>query len=304
MLSKEIATFKDLRYEVRAYACFLFNRNIKNHLPTIELSKVYEGLQKICREIGDVDAAYILNSHGTQVIETITKHTQVQSACGINFNHRAYFYRAVEERKCILTDPYPTRNDGELVVTAAYPIYNEKKELQYVACMDFEMHQAIKLVQQTNLTKYFGDFSKVVYFCLSAMLTMVVFLLFIKGILSIYGAVFHFKNLDTKEIFEATILLTLSLAIFDLIKTIFEQEVLGRGISEGHKVVHQTMIRFLGSIIIALAIEALMLVFKFTITEPDKIIYAIYLIGGVALLLVGLSVYVRSVYSVSIKNES
>ena len=39
MLSKEIETFKDLRYEVRAYAAYLFLRNIKNHLPVVELSK-------------------------------------------------------------------------------------------------------------------------------------------------------------------------------------------------------------------------------------------------------------------------
>ncbi|RAX57246.1 hypothetical protein CCZ01_06620 [Helicobacter monodelphidis] len=292
MLSKEIATFKDLRYEVRAYACFLFNRNIKNHLPTIELSKVYEGLQKISREIGDIDAAYILDSHGTQVIETITKHSESSSAKGKNFNHRAYFYRAVEERKCILTDPYPTRNDGELVVTAAYPIYDEHKELKFVACMDFELSHAISLTQSTTLSKGFGGFSQLTYFTLSIMLMIVVCLLFLKGAESIYHALVNFQTLDSKEIFQATILLTLSLAIFDLVKTIFEQEVLGRGIGEERKMVHQTMIRFLGSIIIALAIEALMLVFKFTMTEPDKIIYAIYLIGGVALLLIGLAVYI------------
>lgn len=36
-----------------------------------------------------------------------------------------------------------------------------------------------------------------------------------------------------------------------------------------------------------------MLVFKFTIIEPEKLIYAVYLIGGVTLLLVGLSLYMR-----------
>jgi len=48
----------------------------------------------------------------------------------------------------------------------------------------------------------------------------------------------------------------------------------------------------LGSIIIALSIEALMLVFKFAITEPEKLISAVYLIGGVTALLAGLSLYI------------
>ena len=53
------------------------------------------------------------------------------------------------------------------------------------------------------------------------------------------------------------------------------------------------MIRFIGSIIIALAIESLMLVFKFAITGPEKIIYAIYLIGAVALLMISLAIYIK-----------
>jgi multisubunit Na+/H+ antiporter MnhB subunit len=53
------------------------------------------------------------------------------------------------------------------------------------------------------------------------------------------------------------------------------------------------MIRFLGSIIIALSIESLMLVFKFALTDPEKLEYAVYLITGVSFLLVSLSIYIR-----------
>ncbi|MCD8477052.1 MAG: hypothetical protein LRY68_03310, partial [Sulfurospirillum sp.] len=53
--------------------------------------------------------------------------------------------------------------------------------------------------------------------------------------------------------------------------------------------------RFLGSIIIALAIEALMLVFKFAIIDASHIVNAVYLIGGVTFLLFGLAFYVKSV---------
>ena len=77
--------------------------------------------------------------------------------------------------------------------------------------------------------------------------------------------------------------------------------MLGSQKSQDSKIVHKTMIRFLGSIVIALAIEALMLVFKFTIIEPEKLIYAVYLIGGVTLLLVGLSLYVK--FTIGIKRD-
>ena len=36
-----------------------------------------------------------------------------------------------------------------------------------------------------------------------------------------------------------------------------------------------------------------MLVFKFAMTEPDMLANAIYIIGGVSMLLVGLAVYIR-----------
>ncbi len=55
----------------------------------------------------------------------------------------------------------------------------------------------------------------------------------------------------------------------------------------------QTMVRFLGSIIIALSIEALMLVFKFALNDPSQLLYAVYIMFGVTALLVGLSYYLK-----------
>ena len=145
----------------------------------------------------------------------------------------------------------------------------------------------------------FSKFSMFIYAILSALLSIVALLLLSKGVWSLIVAMENFKSLDIKDVFESTILLTLSLAIFDLVKAIFEEEVLGRGVNENHRAVHKTMTRFLGSIIIAIAIEALMLVFKFTITQPDRLLYAVYLTGGVTMLLVGLSIYVKFAYGVS-----
>lgn len=297
MLSQEISQFNDLRYEIRAYACYLFNRNIKNHLPYIELNKVLEGMHKIDSETGVINVLYVLDAHGTQVSETITNDPKQRGGVGSNLNERSYFYQAIKEKKCILTDPYPTQNTGELVVTVAYPLYDKEGNLWYVVCMDIKLEQALLLSRPTPITRGFARFGKIVYATLSIMLCSVAFFLFLKGIFSMYQAVLQFNELDIKEVFEATILLTLSLAIFDLVKAIFEEEVLGRSKGDASRAVHQTMIRFLGSIIIAISIEALMLVFKFTIIEPDKIIYAVYLLGGVTMLLLGLSVYIRFAYA-------
>ncbi|EEO25632.1 PDC sensor domain-containing protein [Helicobacter winghamensis] len=293
MLSKEILQFSEMRYEIRAYLCFLLQRNIKNNLPHIELNKIIDGLHKIEHEVGIFELLYVLDASGSLVIDGISKDSTLECKKGDNHNERAYFYRAVKEKKCILTDPYPSLASGNLVVTVSYPLYNDKGKLIYVVCMDIPLEQTSLLVRPAPLFGFFSGFGKSVYFVMSLALFLVSALLLVKGGISMWEGLLRFNRLDIKDVFEATILITLSLAIFDLVRAIFEEEVLGRQKSQDSKMVHKTMTRFLGSIVIALAIEALMLVFKFTIIEPEKLIYAVYLIGAVTCLLIGLAVYMR-----------
>lgn len=296
MLSKDISKYSKIRYEVRAYMCYLFSRHIKSSVVTPSLEQITKELEKIALEIQVFDAMYVLDSEGNQVRKLHQESCSVEKVMP-NYADRAYFYECKKEGRCTLTDPYPSINGGKLVVTASYPIYDEKGDLVYIACIDVTLEEAIRIGAPTKLYDIFSKTSNLAYFALSIMLFCVSALLFFRGVNSFWNALVHFSKLDIKEVFEATILLTLSLAIVDLVKAIFEEEVLGRNTGESHYAIHKTMIRFLGSIIIALAIEALMLVFKFSIIEPEKIQYTLYLTGGVALLLLGLSVYVKFAYS-------
>ncbi|ANV97399.1 hypothetical protein BBW65_00555 [Helicobacter enhydrae] len=298
MLSKDIMRYSKMRYEIRAYMCYLFSRHIQTAISANSLENITHGLEKIALEVQVFDSIYVLDSYGTQIRELNQKTYEVTHIEGKpNYADRAYFYECKKERRCILTDPYPSKNDSKLVVTASYPIYDEEHRLLYVVCIDILLSQALKIGTPAKFYDVFNLGSKVVYSALSVMLALVALLLFVRGGHSFWHAVVNFSRLDIKEVFEATILLTLSLAIMDLVKAIFEEEVLERSAGENHYAIHKTMIRFLGSIIIALAIEALMLVFKFSIIEPSKIQYTLYLTGGVALLLFGLSVYVKFAYS-------
>lgn len=303
MLSKDIITYSRIRYELRAYICYLFTQNIKNYMPGTTLESILQAIKKIKNEIHAFDCIYILDSNGTQIGQEIRNASVDFDHNGENFSDKAYYYEAIKERKCIITNPYPNSLHGNLVVTSSYPVYNDMNELLFIICIDIPLQEAINISSPSRLYNTFSNFSIAVYFCLSLMLTLISILLFIKGIASFWTATVHFRSFDIKEVFESTILLTLSLAIFDLVKAIFEEEVLGKNSGDNHRAIHKTMIRFLGSIVIALAIEALMLVFKFTISEPDKIIYAVYLTGAVSMLLLGLSVYVKFAYGAMDKDE-
>jgi hypothetical protein len=295
MVVKEIEQYAEIRTKARAYLCFLLQRFIPNYLPEPSLEMVTSALKILRREIPQAEAFYVLDKTGTQIIDAISSSPQFRKGKGINRSVRAYYYRAVKEKKCIITDPYPSLLTKDLTVTASYPVYNEKKQLVFIVCVDISLEYALKVFHIASVDSVFGNFSKGVYCLFSLALMFVAFLLFFKGIMSIltYGA--HFHTLDIKEIFESTILITLSLAMFDLVKTLFEEEVLGHHKNKETTDIHKTMIRFLGSIVIALSIEALMLVFKFAISGPEKIIYAVYLVGGVTMLLLGLSFYLRTI---------
>jgi uncharacterized membrane protein len=96
--------------------------------------------------------------------------------------------------------------------------------------------------------------------------------------------------------FQATILFTLSLAIFDLAKTVFEEEVLISKDIKRNSTMRRTLTRFFSTILIAVSIEGLLLVFRFSLSEPSKLMYAVALLVAAAMMLfsIGLFVYFGS----------
>ena len=288
MLIQDIRRFARIRYNARAYLAYLFERNIPNRLPMINLDIIKSGLDKIAHEVENFDAFYILAPDGVQIENNISLDESRRIGAGENRSNKAYFYRAVKERRCVLSDPYPSSLTGELCVSASEPVYDEKGTLLYIVCVDISLNDILKLIPPGRLDFGFENFSRLVYALISLALFAITAVLFVLGIKSIIWA--PFAALNVADMFESTIVLTLALALFDLVKAIFDEEVLGKSAKEDSGV-SRTMVRFLSSIIIALAIEALMLVFKFAITSPEQIIYAVWLISGVSLLLIALSVY-------------
>ena len=296
MKIKEIQEFSDIRTKARAYLCFIMERNLPSYLPGIELDDLVAGMKKVSNELGKVDAIYVLDPLGRQVTNTVSIDPKfARKGAGENRSNRAYYYRVIKEKRCVLTDPYPSMGGNKLVVTAAYPVFNDKNELIYIVCVDITLENILSIVHPSSVDSMVGHFNKWIYAAFSVALFAVSLLLFVKAIESFISYGVHLEQIKVKDMFQSTILLTLSLAIFDLVKAIFEEEVLGAHKKHAEDDIHKTMVRFLGSIIIALAIEALMLVFKFAITDPNKLLYAVGLLLGITALMIGLSIYLRTI---------
>ena len=292
---REIQQFAEIRPQARAYLCYLFTRNIPNRMPEPNLETIVTSLDKIVHEVDAFEVLYLLNHKGEQVIDNITDDPLKQGGLGQNRNSKSYYYRAVREKRCVLSDPYPSSLTNDLTVSASYPIYNEVGKLCYIACIDVSLEHILKIAHPSSLESIFGKTSRAVYAFFSLCLFTIAMLLLYNGMRSLFTNGLDFNLVDIEAMFESTILITLSLAIFDLVKTIFEEGVLGRNEYDKNSGIHKTMVRFLGSIIIALAIEALMLVFKYAIIDTSHILNAVYLIVGVTLLLFGLAFYLKAI---------
>ncbi len=292
MVASDIQRFSEGRTKARAYFCYLFSKNIPNRLPSLSEEMIMPRLLKIKADLENCEGVYLLDNTGVQVTPTYTANKEIDDAGKIRAD-RAYYYRAVREERCTITDPYPSLITGELTVTASAPIFCENDNLKYVACLDMPLDEVLKISHLNTFDTFFSKMFKYSYGLFAFALIAVALLLFVHGVQSFFVKEITLSHLAIDDMFKATILLTLSLAIFDLAKTLIEEEILGRHKEQNIAGPHKTMVKFLGSIIIALSIEALMLVFKFAITDPQMLLYAMYIIGGVALLILSLAVYIK-----------
>jgi len=126
------------------------------------------------------------------------------------------------------------------------------------------------------------------------------FLSIVSIMLILYGGyifveiIFSFGNIDfLQSIFKSIISITLGLAIFDLAKQIFEHEVLFDSFQHPEDKQYKVLGKFLISIVIALAIETLMVVFKVALNDYTQMLSAFYLMIGTTLMFVGLAYFYK-----------
>lgn len=294
MQIREIQEYAQVRTKARAYLCYIMSRTLTQNIKNAELHTVLNRVSDLQHTVSQAEVIYVLDGKGRQLAPNISKNKTLHNlGQGEDRSDRAYYYRTLNDHRCSLTEPYPSLLSNKMVVTSSFPIYDEHDNLLCIICMDITLANILKMVHPSSVDSFSGLLSKIAYTSFSLALAAVSLLLFIKGVTSFMSFGLDFRAIDINEMFKATILLTLALAIFDLVKAIFEEEVLGKEKKNASNGAHQTMVRFLGSIIIALAIESLMLVFKFALTNPSKLQYAVYLIASVALLLVSLALYMR-----------
>lgn len=182
--------------------------------------------------------------------------------------------------------PYISSATGNTCVTVA------KEEGDNIYLLDFEMAILLQKLGLVNIHKQFNMVSKSFYFLTGNIMMMLALFTVGYALFDFFNSLFIESNLSIESIFKPVIALTLGLAIFDLAKTVLEQEVVFKSYSKNGRAEYKVLVKFSITIIIALLIESLMVVFKIAIADYHQMIHALYLVGGVSILIVAVGLFI------------
>ena len=188
----------------------------------------------------------------------------------------------IKENGFAFTKPYQSSATGTTCITVS------KKEDDEIIFLDFDLEILLERLGLIEKHKFFSQLTKSFYMIAGF------FMMFLSAVAIVYAGIDFVSNLlnhklSIDTIFKPIITATLGLAIFDLAKTILEQEVYYKSYIKDSRIEIKTLTKFLVTILIALSIETLMVVFKIAIDNYDKMINALYLMLGTSLFIVALS---------------
>lgn len=196
-------------------------------------------------------------------------------------------------------EPYLSTTTGHLCITIVY----QTAKGGYIL-LDFQLRNLLErfmLIEKNGLIKLTH---RTLYGIIGGGLLFFAIFVVLHGMYTFGLYLFGSGKLPLETVFKPIVALTLGLAVYDLGKTILDQEVLPRTekVREGFNV--KTLLNFSASIIIALMIEALLVVFKITISNYHDLPYAASLIGALSLLIFVFAIFLYVVKKRGLEPEA
>lgn len=225
------------------------------------------------------------NTTYAQISENIYKDRTTRAEIG---SSREYLLTKInfDSSEICISQPYISSATGGTCITVA------KEENNKIYMLDFDLNILLQRLGLIEVNKYFNVVSKSFYFLTANIMILLALFTIGYALFSFFQSIFIESNLSIEAIFKPVIALTLGLAIFDLAKTVMEQEVVFKSYSKNSGSEYKVLIKFSTTIIIALLIESLMVVFKIAIDNYNHMIHALYLVGGVSILMVALGLFI------------
>lgn len=244
-----------------------------------------------------VQLIFTLDGKGVQTSNNVSPSTifdnKIAHGKGTDRHHRLYYIQAANNDNVIVTEPYLSTSSHKLCISSAVRCLIDEEQTIGILVIDIDLADAIEYLMGDSRRKKFQPFFVAIYSMI------VIGLFFVVGIL-LYSASIEisslFLNAQSEDLhlkpFGIIIFLTLALAIFDLGKTILEEEVLMHKDIFRHSSTRRTITRFIAAILIAVSIESLLLMFKSVLGSPEYLTSAVLMMAAAVALLVGLGLYV------------
>ncbi len=259
------------------------------------------GLRKTMRSLTAyypfVDLIYTLDQNGIQTSDNISnkgKPHHTNSDQGRDRGQRPYFILARNKDKIVVTEPYLSSASNKLCMSAAVQLYDKESAQPCYLVLDFDLTKTIAVFMGDSLRTRFQPLFKLIYVLIVLGLFSVVAVLLYSAftdLTTLFQAGHTLEAIQLKP-FSVIIFLTLALAIFDLGKTILEEEVLMHKDILRHSSTRRTITRFIAAILIAVSIEALMLMFKSALSGGVEMQQGVWMMLTAVGLLIGLGLYV------------
>jgi len=185
-----------------------------------------------------------------------------------------------------ISKPYISSATGATCLTVA------KKENGKIYFLDFTLPFLLQRLGLIEIHSGFNFVSKSFYFLTANIMMLLAIFTIGYSVYEFINSILYNHGLSIESIFKPVIALTLGLAIFDLAKTVLAQEVVFKSYSKNSTAEYKVLTKFSITIIIALLIESLMVVFKIALKDYSQMIHAFYLISGVSILVIALAVFI------------
>lgn len=244
-----------------------------------------------------VELLYCVDENGIQTTESaaapnVADSKRREPGLHSDRSKRAYYTAARDNTSpTTVTQPYLSNATHQLAISASQRYVSNNSGTAYLV-LNFNLEKLITFLNGDSLRRVVHPFFQIVYGVIGVLLVIVSGLLLFSAIESLVSVVHEHTNTATKA-FHLVILITLGLAIFDLGKTILEEEVLL------HKDIHhtgstrRTISRFMSAIVIAVSIESLLLMFKSLLGDAAHLNSAVLMLFAAVALLVGLGAYLK-----------
>jgi len=276
-LKEFIEVYKENQEEIEK---FIISTLQNNGSILVEAPSNYK---KVFNTFPSMELLYITDEDYKQTSANILKKKIEVSAKG---KDRKYLRSKVaqKEDEFSISQPYISSANGRMCITVM------KKENNKNIFMDFGLINLLGKLGLIELHPTFNKFTKSFYMAVGFSLMAFAFISVVYAILGYLSYLFIEQNFSLEGLFKPIVALTLGLAIFDLAKTILEREAFFKNYSKEDEDA-KVLTKFSIAIIIALSIESLMVVFKIALHDYSQMIHALYLIIGIALIILSLGIY-------------